>query len=370
MPERHSPGQAERAGGDDQVSEKDRGRKRMPERHSPGQAERAGGDDQVSEKDRGRKRMPERHSPGQAERAGGDDQVSEKDRGRKRMQERHSPGQAERAGGDDQNLGATDESESDSDDGSEYVPTPTSSDSEDCSLGEGPDFPKDTEIQVKKINTTLTQKVDEVESDSSDLELPTDEVDDVNEEGMSKITVKWCQKGEKRKWDKKHYCIYCKKPQSKIARHLERKHNQEEDVARAICFPKKSKKRRLLLDQLRYKELSRSVKHRADPDKPNDSDQDSDGPGTHTKTTVKRSSKIKKNGSAMQKKTERRPWSDGEKKAVWRQLGNYITLAKVPGKEKCLECIEAESALEKRHWMDIKNQVHNTIQSRKKKMLS
>ncbi|KAI7805749.1 hypothetical protein IRJ41_017285 [Triplophysa rosa] len=117
-------------------------------------------------------------------------------------------------------------------------------------------------------------------------------------------------------------------------------------------------------------ELSRSPKHRPDPDEPSDSDQDSDGPGTHTKTTVKRSSKTKRNGSAMQKKTERRPWSDGEKKAVWRQLGNYITLAKVPGKEKCLECIEAESALEKSHWMDIKNQVHNTIQSRKKKMLS
>ncbi len=72
----------------------------------------------------------------------------------------------------------------------------------------------------------------------------------------------------------------------------------------------------------------------------------------------------------MQKKAERRPWSDVEKKAVWRQLGNYITLEKVPGKEKCLECIEAESPLERRHWMDIKSHVHNTIQSRKKKMLS
>ncbi len=64
------------------------------------------------------------------------------------------------------------------------MPTPASSDSEDCSLGEGPDFPKDTEIQVNKINTTSTQKVDELESDSSDLELATDEVDDGKEEGM------------------------------------------------------------------------------------------------------------------------------------------------------------------------------------------
>ncbi len=71
------------------------------------------------------------------------------------------------------------------------MPTPASSDSEDCSLGEGPDFPKDTEMRVNKINTTSTQKVDELESDSSDLELATDEVDDGKEEGMSKITVKW-----------------------------------------------------------------------------------------------------------------------------------------------------------------------------------
>ncbi len=70
------------------------------------------------------------------------------------------------------------------------MPTPAS-DSEDCSLGEGPDFPKDTEMRVNKINTTSTQKVDELESDSSDLELATDEVDDGKEEGMSKITVKW-----------------------------------------------------------------------------------------------------------------------------------------------------------------------------------
>ncbi len=71
------------------------------------------------------------------------------------------------------------------------MPTPASSDSEDCSLGEGPDFPKDTEMRVNKINTTSTQKVDELESDSSDLELTIDEVDDGKEEGMSKITVKW-----------------------------------------------------------------------------------------------------------------------------------------------------------------------------------
>lgn len=79
-----------------------------------------------------------------------------------------------------------------------------------------------------------------------------DKDEDKGEEGTT-ITVKRCQKGKKRKWDKKHFCIYCKKPQSKIARHLERKHQKEEDVAKATCLPKNSKKRCLLFDQLRYK---------------------------------------------------------------------------------------------------------------------
>ncbi|XP_039660007.1 scavenger receptor cysteine-rich type 1 protein M160-like [Perca fluviatilis] len=58
-------------------------------------------------------------------------------------------------------------------------------------------------------------------------------------------------------------------------------------------------------------ELSRSQKQRPDPDEPSDADQDSDG-------------------STVQKKTQRRLWSDLEKKAVWQQLGNCMTLMTVP----------------------------------------
>lgn len=72
-------------------------------------------------------------------------------------------------------------------------------------------------------------------------------------------------------------------------------------------------------------------------------------------------------GSAVQKKNQRRRWSNVEKKAVWRQLGSCITLMKVPGKEKWIQCTDAEPALQSRHWRDIKNHVHNTIQSEKKK---
>lgn len=92
------------------------------------------------------------------------------------------------------------------------MPSPSSSDGEDCSLGEGPkqlsDFPKDAEKQVNKINTSLAQKVDyELEVDTGDLEHDTDEGADEKEESTPKITVKRCHKLEKRNWDKKHYSI-------------------------------------------------------------------------------------------------------------------------------------------------------------------
>ncbi|XP_073805417.1 uncharacterized protein si:ch211-235f1.3 isoform X3 [Danio rerio] len=238
--EHHHPGQAEREDDNEQVSEKAQDRKRVKEHHHPGQAERDDDDnEQVSEKAQDRKRVKEHHHPGQAERDDHDEQISEKAQDRKRQKEHHHPGQAERDNHDEQSLGATDQSQSGSH-GSEYMPS-TSSDSEECSMEEK--FLKDARCRKKA----------ELEGDAVDLEHAISEEDDQKEDDKSKITVKTCQKGAKRKWDKRHYCIYCKKPQSKIARHLERKHNKEEDVAKAVCLPKNSKKRRLLLDQLRYK---------------------------------------------------------------------------------------------------------------------
>ncbi|XP_041739270.2 uncharacterized protein LOC121571703 isoform X2 [Coregonus clupeaformis] len=71
----------------------------------------------------------------------------------------------------------------------------------------------------------------------------------------SKMTVSACSTADdgKRKWGKKHFCLYCNEPHHKIARHLERIHAEEAAVAHAISFPKLSKIRSLLLDQLRNK---------------------------------------------------------------------------------------------------------------------
>ncbi|KAF3855744.1 hypothetical protein F7725_016467, partial [Dissostichus mawsoni] len=141
------------------------------------------------------------------------------------------------------NVG-TDEDSDSGGECSEYVPSQSSSDSEGCSNGEGPSQPPVHIVAknlVKKIGTSHPQNDNDEQKGEEDVEKG------------SKITVKSCTKGDKRKWDKKHYCIFCKLPQSKIARHLERKHHSEELVAKATCLPKSSKKRRLMLDQLRYK---------------------------------------------------------------------------------------------------------------------
>nr|XP_040038766.1 uncharacterized protein LOC120822877 isoform X1 [Gasterosteus aculeatus aculeatus]XP_040038768.1 uncharacterized protein LOC120822877 isoform X1 [Gasterosteus aculeatus aculeatus]XP_040038769.1 uncharacterized protein LOC120822877 isoform X1 [Gasterosteus aculeatus aculeatus]XP_040038770.1 uncharacterized protein LOC120822877 isoform X1 [Gasterosteus aculeatus aculeatus]XP_040038771.1 uncharacterized protein LOC120822877 isoform X1 [Gasterosteus aculeatus aculeatus] len=65
-------------------------------------------------------------------------------------------------------------------------------------------------------------------------------------------------------------------------------------------------------------------------------------------------------------KVQRRPWSSAEKEAVWRQLGVYVLVQSVPGKEVCQRCLDLEPDLRGRHWKDVKNQVHNQIQSQKK----
>ncbi|XP_029558528.1 uncharacterized protein LOC115155749 isoform X4 [Salmo trutta] len=76
-----------------------------------------------------------------------------------------------------------------------------------------------------------------------------------NLRSSTKMTVSTCSTTDdgKRKWDKKYFCLYCNEPHHKIARHLERIHAEEAAVAHAVSFPKLSKIRSLLLDQLRNK---------------------------------------------------------------------------------------------------------------------
>lgn len=50
----------------------------------------------------------------------------------------------------------------------------------------------------------------------------------------------------------------------------------------------------------------------------------------------------------------RRPWSDAEKTAVKKHLGNFLAQRRVPGKNDCLRAIQAEKALCQRSWKNVK----------------
>jgi len=54
-------------------------------------------------------------------------------------------------------------------------------------------------------------------------------------------------------YSKRQHCFFCDRPFTKIARHLERKHMNEIEVAKALSHPKGSKERRMQLEYLRNK---------------------------------------------------------------------------------------------------------------------
>ena len=56
--------------------------------------------------------------------------------------------------------------------------------------------------------------------------------------------------GNYRSWDKKYYCVYCEKPQSKLPRHLETTHQDEPEVVQALS-DKDKKSRQAKLTKIR-----------------------------------------------------------------------------------------------------------------------
>ena len=65
------------------------------------------------------------------------------------------------------------------------------------------------------------------------------------------MNVKKLKDGTKKYHQKRNYCLFCDKCYPKLARHLEQRHADEAEVARALACPKRSKERRLQLDYLR-----------------------------------------------------------------------------------------------------------------------
>ncbi|XP_058470675.1 M-phase phosphoprotein 8 isoform X2 [Solea solea] len=73
-------------------------------------------------------------------------------------------------------------------------------------------------------------------------------------------------------------------------------------------------------------------------------------------------------GTTQKTPLKRKPWSEEEQAAVRRYLNDYITNMKVPGKKQCNACIAAEPNLSERSWTDVKNYVHNTLQTLRRRI--
>ncbi|KAK3531176.1 hypothetical protein QTP70_015108 [Hemibagrus guttatus] len=96
---------------------------------------------------------------------------------------------------------------------------------------------------VPSIESSDTDAVHLAPDSTCEVQTPKTANKSINEDSRSdimKVNVKKCTKKEgwNRKWDKKYFCVYCGSERSKMARHLERKHAKEFEVAQALSKPK------------------------------------------------------------------------------------------------------------------------------------
>lgn len=98
-------------------------------------------------------------------------------------------------------------------------------------------------VQQKKSNSTRVRR----EKNSKQLQLTLREhMSNHIRQDVKRVPVPWLQMIKKalqlkkqngnRLYDEKFYCIFCSKPFSKMAHHLESKHKDEPEVARAVIL--------------------------------------------------------------------------------------------------------------------------------------
>lgn len=129
---------------------------------------------------------------------------------------------------------------------------------------EDPDY--EASIYSQSLNDTYVvengknSKIDDLEvaneSNTSEncLENAIINNDDIEEKRICRDDELFVQLSGGSKGDKKsNFCFCCNTMQTKIARHLELKHKNEEEVKKFLLFPKKSGERREVISQIRKK---------------------------------------------------------------------------------------------------------------------
>ncbi|XP_042351215.1 uncharacterized protein LOC121949557 [Plectropomus leopardus] len=140
---------------------------------------------------------------------------------------------------------------------------PSSVDKEERS----PEDANDSSDEAEDVQAGQSDGTDQVQSESGTEESPKNRLrrhrKSLENKQPTRSSLRTCKKvlerpptkvdDEKKETCKKHFCLYCKMAFTQLAKHLERKHSEETDVAHAIHFPKGSKVRQSLLDQIRNK---------------------------------------------------------------------------------------------------------------------
>lgn len=73
------------------------------------------------------------------------------------------------------------------------------------------------------------------------------------DEKVPKLDLRFLQVPPSKENSKKDFCIYCKKLISKLGRHLENVHKEEDNVKRFVAYPRNSKTRKSLINNIRKK---------------------------------------------------------------------------------------------------------------------
>lgn len=109
-------------------------------------------------------------------------------------------------------------------------------------------------VQMGTMNTTKQRGEKENSESDPEQNLPDKDSSLDRTPDSSLFIPAVCKKDNgSRIYNKKQYCLYCKLGVIKMARHLERAHEDEPEVAKAVSFPKNSKERRMHMEYLRNK---------------------------------------------------------------------------------------------------------------------
>lgn len=85
--------------------------------------------------------------------------------------------------------------------------------------------------------------------DNENHQTCSDNIENNNERPNSQIgcSIATMSTSKNRRWDKRYFCVYCKKTMSKLPRHLYSHHKEEPEVVKILNLNKNSKDRKKLI---------------------------------------------------------------------------------------------------------------------------